>query len=445
MSISRMIWQEIAHRKLNFALGLLSVVVAIATLAGVLSLLQTDQQRAEAAGEQLAVTSKHLDETGADLKQAGRKLEDEMRKIMLGLGFNIVILSQDEDLHAMNLTGVPTKTFHESNVGRLAESEDLLIVNHLLPIVSKRMQWPEQNDYEFLLTGTRGEVPQAHRAMKKPLQAQVPEGTMILGHNIAEQLKLKKGDSVKLMGRDFQISKIQEAQGDLPDSTAWINLKEAQDMLGMQNEVNAILALECNCASVDRVGEIRETIAKILPGTKVVERGSQALARAASRNQAKVTAEANKKAAEESKQAAEKTEQAAVAKLEQHEDLAAMLTPLVFVGCGLWIAVVTLANVRQRAEEIGILRAIGWRSGQIMGLFLGKAVILGLLGAVLGYLAGFAVTAAWNGGHWDQSLLYNRQLLLMTVILAPLLSAVASWLPALSAARNDPAAILQSY
>ena len=442
MSIWRMIWREIAHRKLNFVLGLLSVVVAIATLAGVLTLLQADKLRAAAAGDQLALTSRHLDETSQKLEQSAKELEDEMRKITLGLGFNILILSQDEDLHAMNLTGVPRKTFHEENVTRLAES-DIITINHLLPVVTKRIKWPEQNDYELLLTGTRGEVPQMHRAMKKPLQEQVPAGTMIVGHNIAEQLKLSKDQTVTLMGRDFKITKVQEAQGDVPDSTIWINLKEAQEMLGLQNVVSAILALECNCASVDRLGEIREEVAKILPGTQVIERGSQALARAAARNQAKASAEKNKLAAEDNKKAAEENQQAALAKLQQHEDLAAMLTPLILVGSGVWIGLLSLANVRQRSEEIGILRAIGWRSWQIMGLFLGKAVILGLMGAVLGYVAGFAVMVAWNGGSLDQSQLFNGELLMLTLLAAPLLSALASWIPALTAARNDPAVVLQ--
>ena len=39
-----------------------------------------------------------------------------------------------------------------------------------------------------------------------------------------------------------------------------------QQMLGMENLVNAILALECNCATVDRIAELRGEIAKVLPG-----------------------------------------------------------------------------------------------------------------------------------------------------------------------------------
>ncbi len=442
MSIWRMIWQEIAHRKLNFILGLFSVVVAIATLAGVLTLLEADQIRAAESGKQLDVQSEKLNQSSQQLEEAAVKLDDEMRKITKGLGFNILILNKDEDLHAMNLTGVPQKTIPEANVTTLAES-DIITINHLLPVVTQRIKWEEQDNYELLLTGTRGEVPQAHRALKKPLQAQVPKGTMIVGSNVAEQRNFKVGQKVKLKGLEFEITKIQKPQGDLPDSTVWINLKEAQEMLGMQNIVNAILALECNCATIDRLAEIQEDVKKWLPGTQVIEKGTQALARAKARNQAKASAEENKKIAQASKEAAESNHQVALENLKQHEDLASLLTPLVFLGCGVWIAGLSLVNVRQRSEEIGILRAIGWRSRQIMGLFLGKAVILGLVGAILGYVLGFVGIAAWGNGALDQSQLFNQWFLAGTLLLAPLLSAVASWIPALTAAKNDPAIVLQ--
>lgn len=428
MSLWRMIWQEIAHRKMNFVLGLASVVVAIGTLAGVLTLLKMDKLHADEAGA-------NLDQTSQQLEQTAKQLEDEMRKITKGLGFNILVLSQDEDLHAMNLSGVPQQTFHEKNVAKLAES-DIVTINHLLPIVSKRITWKEQGDYDLLLTGTRGEVPQAHRALKKPLQDQVPAGTMIVGNTVATQLKFSEGQTVQLNDRDFKITKIQSPQGDVPDSTVWINLKEAQEMLGMENELSAILALECNCATVDRLGEIREDVAAILPGTQVIERGTQALARAKARNQAKASAEQNKKAAEAN-------HVAAVTKLQQHESLAKFLTPLIFVASGVWVGFLSLANVRQRSGEIGILRAIGWRSWQIMSLFLVKALILGLVGAVLGYAVGFAVAVSWSGGAFEQNQLFNPMWLVLALVLAPLLSALAAWIPALTAARNDPAVILQ--
>ncbi|MCA9071638.1 MAG: hypothetical protein KDA84_22080, partial [Planctomycetaceae bacterium] len=135
MSLWRMIWQEIAHRKMNFVLGLFSVVVAIGTLAGVVTLLKMDKLRAEESASNLEHTSKTLAETSKSfeetsnklefsqkqweysrkaLEQSAVELEDEMRKITKGLGFNILILSQEEDLQAIKRAGgAPQKTITE--------------------------------------------------------------------------------------------------------------------------------------------------------------------------------------------------------------------------------------------------------------------------------------------------------------------------------------------
>ena len=74
-----------------------------------------------------------------------------------------------------------------------------------------------------------------------------------------------------------------------------MNLAECQELLDQKGRINAILALECNCASIDRLGsEIRAEISKILPGTKIIEKGSRALARAEARVKAKSTADREK-------------------------------------------------------------------------------------------------------------------------------------------------------
>ena len=54
-----------------------------------------------------------------------------------------------------------------------------------------------------------------------------------------------------------------------------------------------------------------------------------------------------------------------------------------------------------------------------MGLVLGKALILGVIGAVLGYVAGFAVSVAFHGGAFDQNQLFDRGLLMIALFLAP--------------------------
>ena len=266
---------------------------------------------------------------------------------------------------------------------------------------------------------------------------------MVVGYQLHTDHNLKKDDTVTLLDREFTISECYEERGTADDSTVWINLGEAQQMFGMQNLVNAILALECNCATEDRVAEIRQEIARILPGTQVIERGPPALARAEARNKA---AQAAKQAEEqEATHRAQLLEQREELR-KQREDFAAVLVPIVLVGSAVWIGFLAFGNVRQRRSEIGILRALGVRSAQILTLFLGKALLVALIGAAVGYLGGYAVGILWGdlpATGETSARLFVPQFLVIAVVMAPALAGLASWIPAMLAAGQDPAVVLQ--
>ena len=213
-------------------------------------------------------------------------------------------------------------------------------------------------------------------------------------------------------------------------------------MLNMENLVNAILALECNCATVDRIAEIRGEIAKVLPGTQILERGRKALARAEARNKAKKTAEASLKAARTSGEQMIASRQAnADQMIASRKAQANVLVPLAVVGSFAWIVLLAVGNARQRRGEIGILRAIGMGSRDVLVLFLGKALLVGLAGGAIGYIVGYLVGTGYSGPI-DQSL-FDLNWLLTALLMAPALSAAATWLPALVAAGQDPAVVLQ--
>ncbi len=446
MSVWHLILREIAHRKLNFLLALISVAVAVGCLVGARTLLRSNQL---VTADILAAKQQQVEDDVAKqrriVQQEGAGLQDAMRKITKGLGFNILILPEDQDLHELHVEGTGSQTMPESHVDKLANSR-IVTINHLLPVVSKKISWDEY-DRTIILTGTRGEVPLAHRDLKKPLLDHVPEGTMVVGFQLHTQLGLKKEDKVKLMGREFTITETYPERGSADDSTVWVNLGEAQEMLGMQNLVNAIWALECNCATLDRVAEIRSDIAEILPGTQVIERGSEALARAEARNKAKATAQAALKYEEQAGQESLQREADGRALIEkQASDFAAVLVPVVMIGCGIWIGFLAMMNVRQRSTEIGILRAIGLTSTQILAIFLGKSVLVGLVGGILGYAGGYAVGVAWSEYAPDAEsaeVLFMPSLAIIALVVAPALSALAGWLPAMWAAQQDPAVILQ--
>jgi ABC-type lipoprotein release transport system permease subunit len=215
----------------------------------------------------------------------------------------------------------------------------------------------------------------------------------------------------------------------------WIDLSEAQALLGKPGRINAILALKCHCAGSE-IDNIRKEISGILPGVQVIELANKVVTRAEARDRAR---EAALKAL--------KQEKANRARLRgEQEDFAAWLVPLVVLAAAAWIGLLAWMNVRERRYEIGLLRAVGLRARQIMALFLARAVLVGLAGALLGSVAGFML--GLFAGESDveartASALFNPALLLLVFVAAPLLAALSCWVPALSAARQDPALVLK--
>jgi len=91
------------------------------------------------------------------------------------------------------------------------------------------------------------------------------------------------------------------------------------------------------------------------------------------------------------------------------------------------------------------LRAIGKGSGNIACLLLGKALLLGLAAGLAGSLAGFLVSRWFASGMFDVAIANFTPSMLASVcaiVGTPLLAAVASYLPTLSAINQDPAVVL---
>jgi hypothetical protein len=423
MSLLRLLFREILHRKLNFALSVLAAAAAVGCLAAALAVLREHQ----------VATDRLLAAKEAAMRDRLARYEDEVRKLTKDMGFNILILPKALDLGRLYVEDAGDATMPEDYAGRLATA-GVATINHVLPSLQRRVKWTERDRTVFLM-GVRGEVLIQAKG-QKPILEPVPAGTVWLGHELHRSFGLKKGDRVTLLGRDFAVGLCQPERGTKDDVTVWMSLAEAQDLLGMKGRINAILALECNCATVDRVGEIRAEVAKVLPDTQVIEYQTQALARAEARNRAGALAKG------ELAREREGRGHLAAAK----EAAAAVVVPLVLVACAVWIGFLAFANVRERRAEIGILRAIGVGTFRILALFLARAKLAGLLGAGLGYAAGLAAAAAWAPGEAMTETvrgLAHPQWIAAVLLAAPALAGLAAWLPAYGASRQDPADVLR--
>lgn len=455
MTLSHLIFREITYRKMNFALSVLAIAIAALAIVASDWIVRRDAEvTRRIMADKIAVTETAIDHKVQAVAAAGADLEDTIRKQMVGLGFNVLILPENQDVSELHLSGSLSQTMPETYVQKLADSE-IITINHVLPTVMKQVKWPEQ-DLDVVLYGTRGEIPLMHRSLKKPILDAVAPGQMVVGHSIHKKLGLQTGQEIEFMGKKFNVSKLHPERGSTDDVTVWIDLAQAQELLSLQNLVHAILALECECTG-DRIAQVRAEIASILPGTQVIERYSQALTRAEARTKAKQVAEESLAAEKSAGEAALAREIESRTRIQnEHRQLAQVILPLVLLLAASAVGLLAYINVRYRREEIGILRALGLRTRQVLVVFLGRSLVSGVIGGVLGVCLGIAAGALLgpmlDGANASISAGLSEKIigstsflitLLATPVLAVALSMVASWIAAATAASQDAAIVLQ--
>ncbi len=109
------------------------------------------------------------------------------------------------------------------------------------------------------------------------------------------------------------------------------------------------------------------------------------------------------------------------------------------------IGILAFLNVRERRIEIGILRSLGLHTKHILVVFLGKALILGTFGAVLGIIIPVILCRGLiSASSPDQTVwaLVSAKTRGAVLLLTPIVTLLASWLPAMVAAQQDPAVVL---
>jgi len=376
-----LILKEIRHRKVNFVLGVLAVVTAVALLIGFFT--------------------------------AGKAAQRETAKLMLSMGYNMQIISKDADPNVFLLTGLADETIPEDYVRILANVEKKDIsYNHLLPTLQKQISW---RGLEVILTGVGREVwPAGSR--KPPMSFEIADGDVYVGYRIWSVLGLEQGQEVEIGGKRFTVRRCLAESGGRDDMRIQCSLRDAQAVLNLPGRISEIRAVDCLCFADtnDVVGYLRKKLAVLLPEAQVFQ--ARAIAEARS-NQRKMV-----------------------------RDLFAVIMPLTVIGCGVWIAVLAVMNVRDRQQEIGIMRALGYGSERIAALFLGKAVLSGVLGAVLGFGVGTVLALRFGPGVFELTknmIKPEPSLLWLSLVLAPLFAAASSFVPAMIAVAYDPAVTLR--
>jgi len=84
---------------------------------------------------------------------------------------------------------------------------------------------------------------------------------------------------------------------------------------------------------------------------------------------------------------------------------------------------------------------MGHSSGKILGIFLGKALIIGIVSAIIGYLLGTFLAMKFGSVIFKitaGSIKPLQSLLIWSITVAPAFSALSSFIPAIIAVMKDP-------
>ncbi|MEA2012761.1 MAG: FtsX-like permease family protein [Verrucomicrobiota bacterium] len=425
MTIFKLIISEIFHRKINFLLGLCSIILVISSfIVSITSLRAFDKKTEEViADEQKKIEHEMF------------VLNDEIRKSMKGLGFNLYIFPAGQELDEVYAQGFASKMMPENYTKKLAKTK-IMSINHLLPSLTQKIFWEEQGGRVVVLIGVKGEVPQMHRAVqKKAMINPVERNHVVVGYQLHQSLQIKPGDEIILKGHKFLVDKCNQERGTVDDITIWINLNQAQQILNKPDLINAILALECVC-NIDALKTLRKKIATVLPGTKMIELKSKALVRSETRAQAKKTAE----------QTINKLQQKRETMKKKRENYALIIIPLIIIVSVAWIAYLTYINANERLHEIAILLATGVKTHTIIIIFLLKAFFMGLFAAITCLVILFVLQSSLSQyllEEYKLSQVIEISEIIWILIATPCIACFSAWIPALIASRHDPAIILR--
>ena len=263
-------------------------------------------------------------------------------------------------------------------------------------------------------------------------------GEVVLGSTISKEFNKKVGDTIDLpvrpkdakpgfINHTFNVVGILDVTRTAPDVFAYINTADGQMLLKD--------SLPANLQNAIDVTQITENIdVYSTPGTPIGE-----LDKIAERINAQVS---GVKATKPSDLVNSFKSGGAI-----FTAITTAAALLALVIGGLSVVNTMFMAVAERVREIGLKKAVGATTLNIMGEFLLEAVVIGLIGGLIGYGLGAAITIIANAATPPgQSTLFllDVPITVFALSFAVALGAVAGILPAWRAARLDPVTALRN-
>jgi putative ABC transport system permease protein len=242
------------------------------------------------------------------------------------------------------------------------------------------------------------------------VQGKIPtEGNgVIIGADASRVIGLKRGDKVKLRGRELLVTGVLEATGSQDDGLIFAPLTIAQGILGKKGRIS-IVEVAALCSGCP-IPEMVKQISAVLPSGNVT--------------------------------AIQQVVKGRMETIGHFQKFSYGVSALVLlVGC-LMVLVTMMGSVRERTVEIGIFRAMGFRKSHVLRIILLEAGIVSAVAGIAGYFAGVGATGMllplFTEGQGHGAVSLDPVMAAAAFLASIMLGIAASLYPALMASRLDP-------
>ncbi|MEW6488052.1 MAG: FtsX-like permease family protein [Thermodesulfobacteriota bacterium] len=244
-------------------------------------------------------------------------------------------------------------------------------------------------------------------------QYRLDEAHVVVGFGIAKQFELGVGDSLGIRGSEFAISGILEEVGNRDDLAIYMDLPVAQKLYGTGDKVSFI------SVKVDDIAQVDKYILEIQNVANVAVVSDKQLLRSV------------------------------LAIVGTVGNALQLIAAVAVLAACFGITNTMMTAIYERRREIGILDALGAKKRTIFSVFLGESALYGLLGGIVGVVAGFVFShfaAPYIGQNEFTAFLGSEQsvsvfdpgITVKALVFAILVASLSGIYPARRAAKLSP-------